>query len=440
MGWENGGAAAVELEAAKQAVREAVDELAPALKAASRQIYEHPELGLEERFASGLLSGTLEQAGFAIERGVAGLPTSFVGTWPGAKETSARPGPTVAILAEYDALPGVGHGCGHNIIGTAAVGAGMALARLGALPGRIVVVGCPAEEGGVDGAGGKVVLVEAGIFAGVDAALMVHPAGQDAPSGRSSCRLALAISFKGKTAHAGGAPHEGINALEGVIQTFNAINALRQHLPGSVRVHGIIAKGGEAPNIVPDEGLIRLYVRASTMAELEPVAEKVKNCAKGAAMATGCQLSFREFAHTYVDLVTNEPLDEAFSRNMKALGRTPARPGGAGRGSGSTDMGNVSHVVAAIHPYVGIGEHGTGPASHSREFAEATIGPRGEEALIVSAKALAMTSLDLLLSTEVLEAVKSAGPPGRRKGSAGSTEWRARGKTRKATGKEGAGQ
>ncbi len=395
----------MELRAAKDAVCDAVDELTPLLKATSRRIYENPELGFQEVSACHLLTGLLERAGFAVERGVAGMATAFRAALPPGGD-----GPTVALLAEYDALPGVGHGCGHNLIGTAAAGAGMAVARLGPLPGQVMVIGCPAEEGGVEGAGGKVALVEAGLFDGVDAALMVHPSGQDAPSGRSSCRLAQEITFLGKAAHAAGAPYEGINALEAVIQTFNAVNALRQHLPGSIRVHGIVAKGGEAPNIVPDEGKIRLYVRAPSLAELEPAAERVRDCARGAAMATGCQVSFREFAHTYVNLVANGPLDEAFGRNMAALGRLPVPPGEAGRGTGSTDMGNVSHVIPAIHPYVGISERGGGPASHSREFAGATVSPRGEEALVAATKALAMTCLDLMLSPETLRAVRRAAP------------------------------
>ncbi len=421
----------MELGEAKARVGAVVDELAPVLKATSRRIFEHPELGFQERETSALLTDLLERGGFAVTRGVAGLPTAFIATWPpdaGApaapmtapakKAGSSAGSPTVALLAEYDALPGVGHGCGHNLIGTAAVGAGLALTRLGEpLPGRVLVVGCPAEEGGVEGAGGKVVLTEAGVFSGVDAALMVHPGGHDAPSGRSSCRVALEISFRGKTAHAAGAPHEGINALEGVIQTFNAINALRQHLPGSVRVHGIVAKGGEAPNIIPDEGQIRLYVRAPSAAELESAAERVKNCARGAAMATGCQISFREFAHTYLDLRPNLPLDEAFSRNMAALGRIVPRPGEGGRGgSGSTDMGNVSHVVPAIHPYVGISEGPGAPASHSREFAQATVSGAGEAALVVAAKALAMTCLDFLLSPGLRRDVRKAGPKPERGG------------------------
>lgn len=412
------------MERAKQAVQRAVERLAPTLRATSRAIYAEPELGHQEHKASARLAGLLEDAGFEVRRGAAGMPTAFVAAWPagaGPASGQTRPGtqagpaggPTVALLAEYDALPGVGHGCGHNLIGTAAVGAGMALASLGAgaFPGRVLVVGCPAEEGGVDGAGGKVLHIQAGTFSGVDAALMVHPGSLDAGSGESACRLALEINFKGKAAHAAGAPHEGINALEAVIQTFNAVNALRQHLPTTVRVHGIVAKGGEAPNVVPDEGLIRLYVRAPTLDELRPAAEKVKNCARGAALATGCQVDFCEFAHTYLDLRANRPLDEAFAKNMAALGRPLSREQAeSGRGMGSTDTGNVSHVVPAIHPYVAVCERPGGPPSHSREFAEATVGAAGEVALIVAAKALAMTCLDLLLSPGTLAAVRKAGP------------------------------
>lgn len=423
----------VDLEQAKQAVQRAVERLAPTLKATSRAIYAEPELGHQEYKASARLTGLLEDAGFDVRRGAAGMPTAFVAAWPtgaeagpasgqarsaaqggSAVQTGPADGPTVALLAEYDALPGVGHGCGHNLIGTAAAGAGMALASLGAgaFPGRVLVVGCPAEEGGVDGAGGKVLHVQAGTFAGVDAALMVHPGSLDTGSAGSACRLALEVDFRGKAAHAAGAPHEGINALEAVIQTFNAVNALRQHLPATVRVHGIVAKGGEAPNVVPDEGLIRLYVRAPTLEELRPAAEKVKNCARGAALATGCRVAFREFAHTYLDLRANGPLDEAFAKNMAALGRplSPRERAESGRGMGSTDTGNVSHVVPAIHPFVAVCEHPGGPPSHSREFAEATVGPAGEAALIVAAKALAMTCLDLFLSPGTLAAVRKAGP------------------------------
>jgi len=403
------------LEEAKRAVAGAVDRAAPRLVEVSRTMYENPELGHREFKASALLAGFLEEAGFRVTRNVAGLETAFLAVWP-PDGGGLKTGPTVAVLAEYDALPKVGHGCGHNIIGSAAAGAGLALASLGALPGRVLVIGCPAEEGGADGAGGKVFLLEAGVFDGVDAALMVHPGSVDAVSSPSACRVALEMTFRGRAAHAAGSPHEGVNALEAVLQTFNGINALRQHLPESVLVHGVVVKGGEAPNIVPDEGVVRLYVRAPVRAELEPAAERVKDCARGAALATGCEVRFREFSRTYLDLVPNRALDELFARNMTALGRPPVRTRRAGGRVGSTDMGNVSHVVPAIHPYVAV-TGGRPVPSHSREFAEATVSPDGEAALIVGAKALAMTCLDLLLSPESLREVKdSAGrgdQPGR---------------------------
>ena len=417
----------MDLEQAKLAVCRSVEESAAVLKAASREMYDNPELGHQEFRAAGLLSGLLEEAGYSVTRGVAGMATAFLAAKPpdltpatagagvaAAAGVAAECPPTVALLAEYDALPGIGHGCGHNIIGAAAVGAAMALRSLGDLPGRVLVLGCPAEEGAVEGAGGKVALVREGIFAGVDAALMVHPGGIDAWTHPSSYRLALEVNFRGKTAHAAGAPHEGINALEAVIQTFNAINALRQHLPSAVRVHGIVARGGEAPNVVPDEGQIRLYVRTPVAEELESAAERVKNCARGAAMATSCQVSFREFAHTYLDLRPSLPLDEAFARNLERLGRKPARRLASFGGAGSTDMGNVSHVVPSIHPYLAISGPQAGPTPHSREFAGATVSPKGEEALLVGAKALAMTCLDILLDPALLRSVRATRPGGER--------------------------
>lgn len=401
---------------AKRALEESVSEQAEGLKAISRHLYENPETGYQEYRSAALLAGYLESAGFRVSRGVAGLETAFVAEWPGPAGRSAQdvsPGPTVAILAEYDALPGIGHGCGHNLIGTMAVGAGVALSRLDVLPGRVLVVGCPAEEGGVEGAGGKVALVEAGVFDAVDAAMMVHPAGVDAVSGPSSCRVAIEVDFIGKTAHAAGAPHEGLNALEAVIQTFNGVNALRQHLPALVKVHGVVVKGGEAPNVIPDEGRIRLYVRAMSEAVMEESAGRVRDCARGAALATGCQVRFREFAHTYLDLIPNSALDEAFASNMVALGRPPLRRWRTGGGVGSTDMGNVSHVVPSIHPYISICAGGPAFTSHSREFAKATQSPAGHQALLIGAKALAMTAADFLFSAGLRQEVQATAPSAR---------------------------
>ncbi len=397
----------IDLERAKTLVCRGVDDLAPLLRGVNRELYENPEPGHREYRSAGRLAGLLEEAGFEVRRATGGLETAFVAAWP---EGAGGGDPVVALLAEYDALPGIGHGCGHNIIGTATVGAALAVRSL--VPGgaRLLVVGCPAEEGAVEGAGGKAALIEAGVFEGVDAALMVHPGPVNAMSGPTSCRLALEVSFRGRSAHAAGAPHEGLSALEAVLQTFNALNALRQHLPGRVRVHGVVVKGGEAPNVIPDEGEIRLYVRAPSVEELEPAAERVRNCARGAALATGCQVAFREFARTYLDLRPNDPLDQAFARNMTALGRPPVSRRDTGGGLGSTDMGNVSHVVPAIHPFIAIGPPGRTPPSHTREFAQATVSPEGEGALLAAAKALAMTCVDLFLAPETLEAVRRAAP------------------------------
>lgn len=398
---------------AKRVAEAAVDRQAERLKAISRQLYEHPELGHQEHRSAALLADYLEAAGYSVARCVAGLETGFIAEWPPspAVETPGHSDtPTVAILAEYDALPGIGHGCGHNLIGTMAVGAGVALTQIDSLPGRVLVIGCPAEEGGVEGAGGKVVLVEAGAFDTVDAAIMAHPAGVDGVSGPSSCRMALEVDFIGKTAHAAGAPYEGLNALEAVIQTFNGINALRQHLPGSVKVHGVVVKGGEAPNVIPDQGRIRLYVRAMSEVVMRESADRVQDCARGAALATGCQVRFREFAHTYLDMIPSAALDEAFAANMAALGRPPLRRWRPGGGVGSTDMGNVSHVVPSIHPYISISAGGPASTSHSREFAEATQSPGGQAALLVGAKALAMTAVDFFYSADLRREVRAGGP------------------------------
>jgi amidohydrolase len=332
----------------------------------SDRIYSEPELGFQEHRAAQRLSAVLEEAGFRVDRGVAGMATAFVARRGGG------PGPRIAILAEYDALPEIGHGCGHNIIGTAAVGAGLALAPLmAALGGELLVIGCPAEEGAVDNAGGKVVLVEAGWFDNVDAAMMVHPSTRNAVGGTSNARVALELKFHGKNAHAAGAPHEGINALDAAIQSFNGWNALRQHLKPDVRIHGIITRGGVSPNIVPDYAEVRMYVRSRDFTYLKEVEEKVKNCARGAALATGARVEFRYTAKPYYNLVTNRTLASAFADNLSALGLEVSRDDGGS--TGSTDMGNVSHVTAAIHPYLAICPPGV--AAHSREFAAASVSP-----------------------------------------------------------------
>lgn len=384
----------------KKKAIEAIDSYRERLFSISDQMYREPEIGLQEWKSSKLLVDLLKEHGFEVEVGLCSLPTSFR-----AVRRGKSGGPTVAILAEYDALPEIGHGCGHNIIGTAAAGAGIALCPLmDNICGTLVVLGTPAEEGAVDNAGGKVTLLEGGAFSGVDVAMMFHPSQKDMVMSTSNARVAMEISFRGKAAHAAGAPHEGINALDAAILTFNAWNALRQHVKEDVRIHGIITKGGVSPNIIPDYAEIRMYVRAKDMDYLRQVEEKVKKCAEGAATATGAQVNFRYTAKTYANLITNETLAQAFAKNLEALGRKVQEPEETA-GGGSTDMGNVSHVVPAIHPYIAICEPGTA-ASHSREFAQATISEMGHKGLLDGAKALAMTAIDVFTDSALLAAIK----------------------------------
>jgi amidohydrolase len=346
-------------------------------------IHAQPEVAFEEFKSAALLGARLQENGFAVERGVAGLETAFVATAQGQGD-----GPTVAILAEYDALPGLGHACGHNLIGVAAVGAGLAMkAVLPELAGTIQVIGTPAEEGG----GGKAIMVEAGVFDEVDAAMMVHPSSKNLTRRTSLTSYKIQIEFFGKPAHAAAKPDEGINALEAMILTYNGINALRQHLRDDARIHGIITHGGDAPNIVPEYTAARFYVRAADSPYTLKVIEKIQGCAKGAALATGARLAFSEYAPHYDNRLPNQKLYDLAEANMATLGLELSAPD---ERMGSSDMGNVSQVVPAIHPYVAIGPEEMG--GHTAEFCAAAGSPAGHEGMIKAAKIMAMTAVDLL--------------------------------------------
>lgn len=384
----------------KQAVYAAIDDRLARMCAISDWMYYHPEIGHNEHQSASRLTRELRQHGFAVEMPYAGLTTAFKASY------KVGDGPTVALLAEYDALPEIGHGCGHNIIGCAAVLAAIGLREGLREGGTIVVFGAPAEEGAVDNAGGKVFLIEHGAFSDVDAALMVHPAARNVIGGSSSAREALEIVFKGRPAHAAGAPHEGINALDAVIQTFNGFNALRQHVLPDVRIHGIISEGGVAPNIVPERAVIRLYVRANEADYLETVVEKVKNCARAGALATGAEVQFRQTAKRYQNMVNNSVLSALFRDNMEALGEEIEETQASG--AGSTDMANVSHVVPAIHPYIRISDSKL--VGHSREFADATITPTAHAGLALGAKAMAGTVEDIFLRADIQQALRTRAP------------------------------
>lgn len=360
----------------------------------SATIHANPEIAFKEFKSSALLCDELEHAGFDVTRGIGGLETAFR-----AKASGNRDGATVALLAEYDALPNLGHACGHNLMGTAALGAALAVKNvLADLPGRVVVIGTPAEEGG----GGKVILVERGIFNDVDAAMIVHPSGRNMVARGSLASTRLFLEFSGRASHAAAAPEEGINALEAVILTFNNVNALRLHLRPDARLHGIITSGGTAANIIPDFAAAQFSVRAARQGYAQHVLRRVIQCAEAGAAATGATLKYSTNP-SYADLIPNLTLARAFAANWETLGVRVIDPRPDDR-MGSTDMGNVSHVVPAIHPYIQITKEGVG--GHTIEFRQAAISPMGHQGLILAAKGMAMTTIDLLSDPELMARIK----------------------------------
>lgn len=355
----------------------------------SQYLYENPELGHKEFKACALLANFLTENGFTTQQGICGLPTAFRADF-----ISGRPGPTVAYLCEYDALPGIGHGCGHNLIAAMGVGGALGLKSvIDEVGGNIVVFGTPAEE--TDGA--KVTLSEKGAFKGVTAAMMVHPSGVSKESGSSLALNALQFEFFGKTAHASGCPEKGINALDAVLATFNNINALRQYIGSTARIHGIISEGGKAPNVVPDYAVCKFYVRSAAKKHLQEISEKVINCAKAAGLSTGAELKVSNFEFSNDDLRTNSVLSEAFNNNLRQLGETEIEKAEAP--SGSSDMGNVSYIVPSIHPYIGMKNKAL--AGHTVEFAACTQSKEGKEALFNGACALAFTGFDIISSKDL---------------------------------------
>lgn len=378
----------------REAIVGAVDAAADELIALARQIHAHPEVAFQEVEAAQWLTEALQRRGFAVQRGIADLPTAFR-----ADVAGTRAGPTVAFLAEYDALPEIGHACGHNLICTAAVGAGIGLAAAAPhLPGKIVVLGTPAEEGG----GGKVLMLERGAFAGIDAAMMFHPASYTLVARPSLASWRLKVKFIGRASHAAAAPEEGVNALDALIQMFVNIGLLRQQLREDARVHGIITYGGAAPNIIPDRAEASFSVRAADGPAAAQTLERVLNCGRAAATATGARVEF-EVKKGYEAMKPNRALAAAFARHLAALGWSldplPER-----QKMGSTDLGDVSQVLPAIHPYLKIGERIEG---HTVEFRQAALTEHGFAAMLTAAKAMALTGLDVLTDPGLLDEART---------------------------------
>lgn len=360
----------------------------------SEELYENPELGNEEFNSMHLLIDYLKKHNFSIETGLVNLPTSFR-----AEFTSGKPGPTIAYLAEYDALPGIGHGCGHNLIAATSIGAGIVLSKLiGEAGGKVVIFGTPAEE--TDG--GKVPMAEQGIFDDIDVAMMAHPNGVSEESGATLAIDAIQFEFTGKTSHAAAAPEEGINALDGVIQLFNGINALREHVPSDVRMHGIIPHGGEAANVVPDYAVAQFYFRAETRSTLNNVVQKVKHIADGAAAMTGTTVVLSNYEFSNDNLITNKRLSDQFVKNLQALTDEPIRP--AGEAKGSSDIGNVSQVVPAIHPMIGMNDPSL--TAHTKRFADTTVTEDGRDFIKKGVLSLAQTGYDVLTDSALLDDIQ----------------------------------
>ncbi len=372
-----------DVAAAKRAARQVAEDLQPALVGLSRAIHHEPELCFEEVRAAQRVGDMLDEAGFAVERGPYDLPTAVRG--------SVGSGPlSIVICAEYDALPAVGHACGHNLIAAASLGAGMVLAGVADDLGlTVTVLGTPAEEGG----GGKVLLLERGAFEGAHAAMMVHPWPEDRLVATCLAVDHLEVRYRGRAAHASASPDQGVNAADAMVVAQVAIGLIRQHLRRGDQVHGIVTKGGDAPNIVPEETLGRFMVRARTLEDLALLRPRIEHCFEAGGLATGSSLEIRDLAPTYSHMVSDDLLLDAWRHNAEELGRRYAADERLeARPTISTDMANISLALPSIHPMIGIETRGA--VNHQAEFAAACLGPSAEQAVFDGALGMAWTAID----------------------------------------------
>lgn len=360
----------------------AVDAAAPELDAISRNMYDNPELGYEEVKACAWHTEFLAAHGFSVEKDYCGISTAYRAVYD-----TGKPGLTIAFLAEYDALPGVGHGCGHNILGCTSLGAGVGLkAVLDGVGGKLIVFGTPAEET----SGAKVIFAEKGEFDCCDIAMMAHPSDANTRSGASLALMPVRFEFRGRAAHAAADPWNGVNALDAAIQSINAINALREHVLPSSRIHGYIAEGGVAANIVPEYTRVDYYVRSTLKSYNEALVERIKNCAQAGALATGCTVEFTRYELPYDNLVTNQLLADVFASALLDLTGIVVQP--PKQDVGSLDLGQVSQVCPTIHAWFDITDGRKGVAGHSREFAECTLTDYAKQQMRNTSAALALTA------------------------------------------------
>lgn len=376
----------------KKKVCDIIDDMAGELVDASHAIHAKPEIAFEEVFAHGLLTDKVEAAGLTVERHACGLDTAFISAF-GAGDTE------VGILSEYDALPGIGHACGHNIIATTGLGASLALAKLnGELPGKVRYLGTPAEESG----NGKELMARQGAFDGLDAAMMVHPAGINLVTMPSLAVNEVRVTYTGKAAHASAMPFAGVNALDALVTAYQSIAQLRQHIKQSERIHGIFNEAGLAPNIVPDHAVGTFYVRAENGLALADLKKRVQNCFEAGALAAGCEVQIDWALGDYLEIKDSWPIAQRYVENAESLGRDffPLEKMPSS-GAGSTDMGNISHRVPSIHPMIACAPPSV--VIHNPEFAKWAGSETGDKAVIDGAKALAMTAIDVLTDKKMMQ-------------------------------------
>lgn len=382
-----------DIESLKRRAVEQIDKYASDLVDVSHQIHAHPEQNFEEFFASEMLTRVGNASGVPIERGVYGCETGFA--------ADVGEGATVCVMSEYDALPEIGHGCGHNIIAAAGLGAAIGLASVAReAGGRLRYLGTPAEEGG----GGKIVMAQQGALDGVDVAMMVHSADADLTTIDAIALQQLLVEYSGKASHAAAAPHEGRNALDAAVLGYVAVGALRQHIMPTERIHGIFLRGGDKPNIVPHDAATQWYVRSDTMTSLQKLKPRVLAALESGAHACGCTMSHTWQASAYADMITNNALAALYIKNAHTLGRTVTAPSSHHRVVGSTDMGNVSHLVPSIHPMIASATAGT--SIHTVDFQKQSVSTLADLAVIEGAKAMALTAIDFWTSTAIQNAVR----------------------------------
>jgi amidohydrolase len=384
----------------KQTVIDRVNEVSKELLALSHKIHSNPETAWQEFESSAVIAKTLRDHGFDVVEQVAGLPTAF-------RAEFGTGDLTVALCAEYDALPGLGHACGHNIIASSSVGAAIALAAVAKdLNLKVVALGTPAEEGG----GGKIVMLERGAFDGIDIAALVHPGPVDVAFAEPFAVRHIAVKYSGKAAHAAAYPEQGVNAADAFTVAQVAIGLLRQQLPSSVRVHGVMTRGGEAPNAIPEVTEGRWYVRATSTKLMKETFDRIAKCFEAGALATGCSLEIHDESQPYSEFTNHPNLNEIYKSNAEAIGRVfDDNDPRIKMNRASTDLGNISKVIASIHPYIGVNSGAA--VNHQKEFAAACITADADQAVLDASKAMAMTLVEIAANTELRKYVKKYSRP-----------------------------